>query len=77
MTNENKEPTKKEEKTDIYLTHVKTSKQITEKPTLSANEITKHNRAKEIKGKCIYKLAIYRMLKKGFNTYFIFDNLTF
>jgi len=52
LTNENKEPVKKE-KTDTYLTHVK-SKKVTEKPTLSANEVTKHNRAKESKGKQIY-----------------------
>ena len=51
MTNENKEPIKKE-KTNTYSTHVKMSKKVTEKPTLSANEITKHNRAKESKGKC-------------------------
>jgi len=56
LTNESKEPVKKEEKPNPHLTHTKTSKQITEKPT-SASEITKHNHAKESKGKCIYKLA--------------------
>lgn len=57
------------------MTHVKTSKQVTEKPTLSASEITKHNRAKESKGKCIYKLAIQRVLirkdKKMYNILFL------
>ncbi|XP_012523059.2 uncharacterized protein LOC105828999 [Monomorium pharaonis] len=48
LTNEDKEPVKKEEKTNTYLTHVKTSKQITEKPALSS-EIMKHNHAKESK----------------------------
>jgi len=52
LTNENKEPVKKEEKPNPHLTHTKTSKQITEKPT-SASEITKHNHAKESKGKQI------------------------
>jgi len=56
LTNENKEPVKKE-KTDTYLTHVK-SKKVTEKPTLSANEVTKHNRAKESKGKCTNLFSI-------------------
>jgi hypothetical protein len=67
LTNENKEPVKKEEKPNTYLTHVKISKEITEKPILSANEITKHNHAKESKGKCIYKLQyIYIVLRKEY-----------
>ncbi|XP_071634211.1 uncharacterized protein [Temnothorax longispinosus] len=51
LTNENKEPVQKEEKVNKYVTtHVKTSKQITEKPTLSASEIVvKHNHVKEAK----------------------------
>lgn len=49
LINENKEPVKKEEKTNTYLTHVKTSKQITERPTLTASEVIKHNREKESK----------------------------
>ncbi|XP_011638229.1 uncharacterized protein LOC105427930 [Pogonomyrmex barbatus] len=57
LINENKESVKQEEKTNIHpvLTHVKTNKQITEKPTLPANVITKHNRAKESKD---YKTVI-------------------
>lgn len=56
MISENKEPVQKEEKANTHLTHVKISKQITEKPTLSVSELTKHNRAKDLKGKCIYIL---------------------
>ncbi|KYM97316.1 hypothetical protein ALC62_12049 [Cyphomyrmex costatus] len=48
LTNENNESVKKE-KTDTYSTHVKTIKTVTEKPTLSANKVTKHNHAKESK----------------------------
>ncbi|KAL6264040.1 hypothetical protein P5V15_004121 [Pogonomyrmex californicus] len=56
LINENKESVK-QEKTNIHpvLTYVKTNKQITEKPTLPTNVITKHNRAKESKD---YKTVI-------------------
>lgn len=54
---QNKEFVKKEEKADTHLTHTKVSKQVTEKSTVLTNDITKHNHAKESKGKNI-KLAI-------------------
>lgn len=53
LTNENKEPVKKEEKSNTYLTHAKLSKQITEKPILLASEVTKHNHVKESKDKTV------------------------
>lgn len=48
---QNKEFVKKDEKTDTHLIHTKVNKQVTEKPTLLASDIVKHNHAKESKGK--------------------------
>ncbi|KAL6433731.1 hypothetical protein ACFW04_005771 [Cataglyphis niger] len=44
---QNKEFVKKEEKEDTHLIHTKASKQVTEKSTLLANDVIKHNHAKE------------------------------
>ncbi|KAL0115525.1 hypothetical protein PUN28_010803 [Cardiocondyla obscurior] len=50
VTNESKDPVKKEEKHNTQLKNIKITEQITEKPTLLANtQITKHNHAKELK----------------------------
>lgn len=57
---QNKEFVKKEEKVDTHLIHTKVSKQVTEKSTVLANDITKHNHAKESKGKNI-KLVLYAL----------------
>lgn len=46
---QNKEFVKKDEKTDTHLIHTKVNKQVTEKPTLLASDIVKHNHAKESK----------------------------
>lgn len=54
---QNKEFVKKEEKANTHLIHsgfdTKASKQVTEKSTLLASDIIKHNHAKESKGKDI------------------------
>ncbi|KAH0948999.1 hypothetical protein HN011_007711 [Eciton burchellii] len=39
----------KDDKTDAHLAHVKTNKQITEKPVLSANNVIEHNHVEESK----------------------------
>jgi len=70
LTNESKEPIQKEEKANTHLTHVKTSKQITEKPTPSVSEIIKHNRAKESRGKYITNLLYIKEGSKNVIFYF-------
>lgn len=50
---QNKEFVKKEEKADTHLIHTKASKQVTEKSTLLASDVIKHNHAKESKGKIL------------------------
>ncbi|EZA56686.1 hypothetical protein DMN91_000156 [Ooceraea biroi] len=43
------EPAKKDDKSDAYPAHAKTSKQVTEKPVSSANDVTKHNHVEDLK----------------------------
>lgn len=57
---QNKDFVKKEENADVHLIHTKANKQVTEKSTVLASDITKHNHAKESKGKNI-KLATYAL----------------
>ncbi|KMQ96368.1 low-density lipoprotein receptor-related protein 11 [Lasius niger] len=57
---QNKEFVKKEEKIDKHLIHTKASKQVTEKPTLLASDITKHNHAKE--SKVTYDVCVFLSL---------------